>query len=78
MKNEIQVVEQYWELFRYIAEKHPKFFSIELPNKPYISKNYYKLHCKKHLVEFICENNLMYNNTEEIETLWKLQVGNID
>jgi hypothetical protein len=70
---------QYFDCFFYISELHRKFFiRYHNSNKKSTLKNEYAIIYGKrdyNIVDFICENNLMYNNTEEIETLWKLETN---
>jgi hypothetical protein len=74
-------VQQYSYCFNFIYELHPKFFQDKVSKGWHPLKNDYLFLDKnynigKTIIDFICENNLMYNNTEEIETLFKLQKGN--
>jgi hypothetical protein len=63
----------YNECFQYIKVLHPILFhnfsgrlKLEYVENIFLGPT---------IIDFICENNLMYQPTESIITLWKLEIG---
>jgi hypothetical protein len=64
---------KYHECFDYIHILHPILFDkISRRLKLEYIEN---LFVGPTIIDFICENNLMYQPTESIITLWKLEIG---